>query len=346
MHRDHLFRTLALLVIPASLLAVDRPAAGSDGRKLLGLLPEGANGVLVCDLEQARGSPVYARLLLAARKHVRLGPMLEELEASTGLDPSRDLSTLVVVSLPAKGVRLGGFVLLQGRFPRKRVEERLSADRGLVPVRRFGRQVWEKRGPAPVFSVVFLGPDLLALVHPKLLGGLLGRAGLIRGAKRPPGVRKDMAALFARPDRKDELWFAAKVPLRMRGNPDAGPLAQAEAVYGSFRLSKELRGTLSGLFLSEEMAQQLSAALMLFRARLASRPQVRALGLSQVLSRLVATPVGREARIELVLSEDELDKMITKVMSLLPRGRSKRAKAPPSSKTGPGVRRKKASTKP
>jgi len=301
-------------------LLLPRPAAAADGSKLLELLPPGVQGVVVIDMEQVRSSPLLGKLMPIVRRDPQLGALLEEMESTTGLEPTRDLSTVLVASLPGERHRLRGFVLLQGKLQQGRIEKKLSQDQRLKQRDHAGRKVWEKTRSGPVFSAIFLRPDLLGFIHPSLLDEVLARAASPARGKVPPGRSVDAAqwqALLGRPERKGGAWFAGRIPVELRGNPDLGPLAQAEGLFGSVRLRDDLALSITGIFTDEALAQQLAVALMLIRTRLAQRPQFREFGLTPVLERLTAMPAGREARIELRLTGAELEGITTKTASRL-----------------------------
>lgn len=325
------FAALLLLVASAPggtpLAHAAPPPAAAD---LLDLLPAGTEGVLVCDLVQSRRSPLYGRLLARMEAHPQLGPVLKELQRSTGLDPRKDLDRVVVASHPDPRTRWRGFVIWEGTLDAKKIRSRLAADPRLKATTLHGQPAWTKRGKrAPVFDVVLLDARRIAFSHPRVTPTLLRRAGL--APKSPPVPRAlddaSFAALLGRPDHAAHVWFAGRVPPELRDDPDAGPLAHADALFGALRLGEALEGTITGVFRSEQMAQQLAAALMLLKPRLLSHPQVKALGLASVVGRLEAAPAGKEAQIALSVTEAELGVLADRLAGKVMRRRPKKAAA-------------------
>ncbi len=327
------------LVAPLPSWAAPPPPKGKT--ELLDLLPAGTEGVLVCDLVQSRRSPLYDRLLKRMEAHRRLGPVLKELQRSTGLDPRKDLDRVVVASHPDKRTRWRGFVVWEGTYDGARLRARLAADKRLKQTEVLGRKAWSKRGKGgPVFDVVLLDSRRIAFSHPRLTPSLLRRAGLApKGPAEPRALDdKAFAALLRRPDHKAHAWFAGRVPPELKDNPDAGPLAHADALFGTLNLGDALQGTITGVFRSEQMAQQLAAALMLLKPRLVAHPQVKALGLTSVVQRLQAAPAGKEAQIALTVSEAELgvlaDRLAGRVMGSRRPKRGAPGKAAPKKGAG------------
>jgi len=324
-------RLLALLA--GLLLCVGvSPAWAGDGSKLLPLLPAATQGVVVVNLEQARTSPLFGKLLGLLKREPKIAGLLRELEQTTGLKPERDLKTVVIASLPGQRTRLRGLVLVEGRFQRARLEKRLAADARLTRGTEPQLAVWKKRGEGPVFDLVFLRNDLIGFVHPTLLAAVVGmvRPGRTAPAKAAPATEMsgEFKALLSKADRRSTVWFAGLVPPEMRNNPQAGPLASAEGGYGGLRLGKELTGAATGLFVDEATAANLSSVLMLLRGRVALRPQVQALGLAPLLERLTAVPTGKEARIDLQVSGPELETIAEKTGAYFAGLGQKKAAAP------------------
>ncbi len=287
------------------------------GPELLSSLPAGTRGFLVVDVASARKAKVFERLMDMVQRHPKLGRLVKKAMGATGIDPRRDLTRALVVSVPGGAkVRWRGYVVMEGRFDRKRMAKKLDAARWLRREVRRGMVTWRKPGKGTVFTVLFLEDGALAFVHPSLVSEVVSAW---KGAKagRRASLPKEVTTLLAKPEQSATVWFASMVPPELKGDPDAGPFAQIGSVYGQLRMADRLVGTVESEFFDQQIAQQFAGFLQLARLRFAKHPKVVSLGLGPVLSRMNPTVRGKTVSVAVDLSMDELGPVVERVLAAL-----------------------------
>lgn len=204
------------LAIAIALVALSVTISADAGMQAvagrLALMPADADMILSVDLDALRRSPLYAKY--GADKHeaiLREHPELGRFVAETGLDPSRDIDSLMIASRVAeKDGRLVG--LVTGRFDVDRITAKIEDEAKGEHVRREdfqGRRVFRITPPEsahhPDLAIAFLGRDAVAF------GGYQGVTELIARAKSgDPGLAAARPDLVEKLDLQSQIFGAAR----------------------------------------------------------------------------------------------------------------------------------------
>lgn len=198
---------LAALGISAGIVAMSvstRADAGLNGLEArLGLCPPSSTFVLSVDIDGLRRSPLYEKYAGEREQALeREHPALQSFVAETGLDPSRDIATLLLAAQAAdkSGDCIG---IVTGRFEPERIQARLR--RGGVTTEKWnGQLVFRvKKDDAelrPDLCLAFLGREAVAFGSESAVRTLLARyrGGADTGFLSDPRNRDLLAAADTR----------------------------------------------------------------------------------------------------------------------------------------------------
>jgi hypothetical protein len=133
------------------------------------ILPADARFVFGVDVKRLTASPFYARFRGQARPDA-----FRELEARTGLNPERDLESLVVAGRGDAGQTPAGLVLMTGAFDAAALGKTMAgAGRGATVQTKSGVPVYTFRDGSSPSSVALLGKRALLLGPPAAVDAAL-----------------------------------------------------------------------------------------------------------------------------------------------------------------------------
>jgi hypothetical protein len=213
--------SLALAIL--ALGALDARAAEVDR-----LVPAGATAIASIDVRQLAESPLlkqHAPGLVGAA--LDQNPALKGLLDAAGVDPLRDVSTLVLAATGTKPEQ--GLLIVHGKFDVARAGKAAEAFAREHPDRltihaEGATVVYENRSPQRPYFAAFAdsGTAVAALSRDML-------AAALKAGKQPPTLRPELQALAGKADGTKCAWLVALVPpeltKQLKGNDNTADVA-------------------------------------------------------------------------------------------------------------------------
>lgn len=294
----------------------------------LALVPGDASLVLRADLSQLRASPPWARLTALAGTDPTRQQGLTELARRTGLDPVKQIKSVVWAASIGGGA--GDFALLirGGPFDEPRLAayagDQLQRQGGRLVTADVGRHHVYTDGNGRIFVAVLDGKTVVVGSKAWTAAAI----GLAEGTTRAsivtaPAWTALLAKLRTGPaaDRGGAIWAAAVVTEPMRAQLEADPRLRLASSVEDGRASADLRQGLSlnaTLGLQSEgdaAAVAVEAAALLEEAR--SSQALMVLGLVPYLDGVSAQARGKDVAIRVALSPARLDDLVIRLDGLL-----------------------------
>lgn len=200
---------LAFAVL-AGCSSCNRESAGIQvDRQLAAHVPADASVVFGADIEKLKAAPFYQRHASAARV-----PMLDAVSQRLGVDPRRDLASVIVYLTPGQQQPVA---LLRGSFSNRALAARLQA-LGADPLGA-NPNLLQTGGEA----VLFTAPGMLAFGPPSALANTSGPRGLA------PAISARLATL----PKAGQLWLVSSEGLRNLRLPVDSNLGSALGVVAA-----------------------------------------------------------------------------------------------------------------
>lgn len=202
--------SLALCVLGAALVATAAPAHAGNGTDLLKFVPEQSQLVMVFDMGGARGSGLlqkgFSQLLAAA-------PDAKTKLAELGLDPMKDIDTILFAGGSAKGLSKDSMqdvlIIVEGRLPK----DKLSTMPGATKSAYGGVTIYTNKDT----DAAFVGDRLFFAKKGKMKLALdiaankgKGKGKNVVASKKAKAMRDAIAAA----DTSADTWAAILIPAK------------------------------------------------------------------------------------------------------------------------------------
>ena len=291
---------LALTVLGTALVATAVPAHAGDGTDLLKFAPEASQMVLVFDVADARDS---ALLKKGMTKLLDASAEAKQKLAELGLDPMKDLDTILFAGSGSKDLSDGGpkemVIIIEGRLPK----DKLAALPGATKTTYSGVDIYSHNDT----DAAFIGDRLFFAKKGKMKAAIdvalnkgKGKGKNLAVSKKAKGLRDAIAAT----DTTADLWATVLVPSKNQTDmkKDQGMVAKTVSVGVNFTADLGL-----GLKVLTDADASAAKAVAMVQSQL---PQVTqgagAIGLTKAAKSLTIVQDGAAVKIGLTLSEAEL----------------------------------------
>lgn len=223
---------LALTVLGTALVATAVPAHAGDGTDLLKFAPEASQMVLVFDVADARDS---ALLKKGMTKLLDASAEAKQKLAELGLDPMKDLDTILFAGSGSKDLSDGGpkemVIIIEGRLPK----DKLAALPGATKTTYSGVDIYSHNDT----DAAFIGDRLFFAKKGKMKAAIdvalnkgKGKGKNLAVSKKAKGLRDAIAAT----DTTADLWATVLVPSKNQTDmkKDQGMVAKTVSVGVNF----------------------------------------------------------------------------------------------------------------
>ncbi len=296
-------------------MAGAQPALGADPG-LLGLVMPEARSLAGLNAAAAKVSPLGQFIL---SKAAGAGQGVQLLEATTGFDPARDVSEVLVASAgdPANPAAL---VLVRGVFDATKLAAVLGARPGMTVSTYAGATLVSGVTPPQKTEqgVAFPGGTIAVLGDLNLVKGALDR-GTVSSSIDPV-----LAAQVSRLSAADDAWFVGKAPAGGLASGTAAPAggalggpAQAilpllkgvQTISGGVRLGSNVQIDIEALTADAQSAAALAAFLGLAKGIAGANPQ--AAPAAQVIQDIQVQANGNAVELSLSIPESQLESFVS-----------------------------------
>ncbi|MEZ4399704.1 MAG: hypothetical protein R3B06_06780 [Kofleriaceae bacterium] len=297
--------SLALCVLGAALVATAAPAHAGNGTDLLKFVPEQSQLVMVFDMGGARGSGLlqkgFSQLLAAA-------PDAKTKLAELGLDPMKDIDTILFAGGSAKGLSKDSMqdvlIIVEGRLPK----DKLSTIPDATSSTYAGVTIFTSKDT----DAAFIGDRMYFAKKGKLKAEIdlvLGK-GKAKGKSVATSKRaKAMKAAIAAADTKAHLWAAVLIPASAQADMKKEGMAASTVTFG-MKFTADLA---IGLKLVTDSADSAAKIVGMAQAQLGQvTSAASSMGLTKAAKSLMVAADGPVVKLNLALTEAEL----TSIMNL------------------------------
>jgi hypothetical protein len=306
--------------------ARQRAQTGATVQGRLALFPVETQVVVSFDFAKLRAGPAAEKLAALAQQSQADQQQIDQFARRTGLDPLRDIQSLVV-AFPEEARRRGemGLVMRAEHLDETRLlayvrEELKKKGDDLVATRRGGRTLWAARAD-PDLAAFLLDASTLVLGA----GGWAPRmADLADAATARPSesaaTNLDLVHPAERAAGTHAIWAAALVPAETRRKLRAEPRFKNAAAVSTLALGIDLDRGLQAVLLAD-VATQADAQGLAVKVQETLRDskrnaQVLMLGLGPYLDGVTARAAGRTFELRAGLNEPQLDDLIARLGAL------------------------------
>jgi hypothetical protein len=291
----------------------------------LALVPAEARVVVFVDFARIRDTPTWTKLVEITGRNPEDKKRIDELTLATGLDPLRQLTSLLI-AFPEDARKLGefGLVLRSEGFDEKRLvayarDEVLKRGGDIVGGARDRRTLWsDTRDPATA--------GFFADYQTFVLGGGGWAERMADLADGVPGTssaesRADLVALCQRAGARRPAWAAAVVPAETRRRLIADPRFDSAASVTRMAAGIEL-GTGLTLELAADLSNAADATAIAGKVKEAVReakrsPQVLMMGIASYLDGVMVKSEGPSLIARLELTDRQVDDLLGRLAGFL-----------------------------
>ncbi|MCA9513348.1 MAG: hypothetical protein KC635_00240 [Myxococcales bacterium] len=308
---NHLHRSLSGLVALGLVMTASTAFAKGNVDGALKFVPSDFSTVVAFDLDALRASPLFDVVKTAVKDDREM----KEVQKATGLDPLKDIKSMVIAG-PDQFIKdEGKFVaVLEAKFDEKKIVDFMKSQ----------GQVTEKDAPGGKLYVIedggvaFRGDYLVAgpmgLVEKALAAGKGipgGKLAKMYGSMK--GAKGGFVLLGGSEQLKK--WLAKRSG---KGGPD---FKDIEAMGVAVDLSGGGLGVeMHAAFASDKSASDLAAGVSAAAKEAAGDPDMKELGLAGPISKVSATAKGKEAVVAVKLAKDDM-KTITEMLKEMVSGK-------------------------
>jgi len=241
----------------AALVAVclTLPARAADADRLL---PGSAEQVVVINVKQILESPLVKKYALPdIEKHLKENKEIKQLQALTGLDPLKDIHSVVIANAGSTGDK--ALLIVRGKFDTEKIHtvaQAVAADKGDVKISKLGdRNLYESKQGRGFFLTFVDGTTLIGSPSKDFVAAAVeGKGGK---------VNKDLATALEAADDKQSIYGVAVISedVRKAIKVDQGPaeaLKKIKTVSGGLKVTKDLAASLQASTGDADVAKQLA----------------------------------------------------------------------------------------
>lgn len=200
------------------------------------LLPADSDSVLSVNIRQIIGSDIIKKYALEQIKQTLQGNDAQKFLSELGLDPLKDIDTVVVGASGKDQTDMKVLVIVHGKFDPnklfKAAEAQTKKDGDHFSLIKDGKDVMFKYQPDngnPMYGTVVNESTIVVGTEKKLVSAAVATAD--KGGK--PAISKDLSSLIAKMDDKTSMWMASVVKgkldnVKLPGGPGTNPALQAQ----------------------------------------------------------------------------------------------------------------------
>jgi len=217
------------------------PARAADADRLL---PGSAEQVIVINVKQILESPLVKKYALPdIEKHLKENKEIKQLQALTGLDPLKDIHSVVIANAGSTGDK--ALLIVRGKFDTEKIHtvaQAVAADKGDVKISKLGdRNLYESKQGRGFFLTFVDGTTLIGSPSKDFVAAAVeGKGGK---------VNKDLAAALEAADAKQSVYGVALISedVKKRFGKLEGPAEAAKkikTVSGGLKVTRDLAAAL------------------------------------------------------------------------------------------------------
>jgi hypothetical protein len=224
-------------------LALALPARAAEADRFL---PGDAEQVIVVNVKQILESPLVKKYALPEiEKQLKENKDLKQLQTLTGLDPLKDIHSVVIANSGSTGEK--ALLIVRGKFDVEKIHtvvQAVAADKGDVKISKLGdRNLYEsKQQGRPSYFTFFDGTTMIGSPSKELVATAIeGKGGK---------VNKDLAAALQAADAKQSIYAVGLITEDLRkqaakvAQGPAESLLKIKSVSGGLNVTKDLAGSL------------------------------------------------------------------------------------------------------
>jgi len=231
------------------------PARAAEAHRFL---PDSAEQVIVINVKQILQSPLVKKYALPdVEKQLKDSKEVKQLQALTGLDPLKDIHSIVIANTGANFEK--ALWVVRGKFDVEKIHTVVQAaavDKDNVKISKLGdRNLYETKQGVSLFGTFFDGTTLIGSRSKDVLAAAVeGKGGK---------VNKDLAAALGAADDKQSIYGVALISedVRKAIKVDQGPaeaLKKIKTVSGGLKVTKDLAASLQASTGDTDAAKQLA----------------------------------------------------------------------------------------
>lgn len=299
------------LLLTALLLAAALPASDAhagNGENLMPMLPADAVIVGALNMEALRGTPTWRHVNTIMEGIPEVQRARQAMQGE-GLQFEQAVRTIAFGVTEVSNPQNPSFLMvMEGAFPQAATLTTLRADDTLRE---------EEHNGAPIF----VGSDGIAAVSVNDTTIVMGKRPLVEAAlariaaEETTRFNSALRTQVRHADKSGVLWFAGRVTSQMRSaNRD---LQGVSGIAGSMNLSSGLAMRLRVDAENEDVVTKMVSDFEQSRSRLAGSPELRALGLAEVVNGLAMTGEGTTATLNVTVAADRWNALIATIGALI-----------------------------
>lgn len=295
---------LALTVLGTALVATAVPAHAGDGTDLLKFAPESSQMVLVFDVADSRDS---ALLKKGMTKLLDASAEAKQKLAELGLDPMKDIDTILFAGAGSKDLQDGGpkdlVIIIEGRLPK----DKLAALPNATKTSYSGVDIYSHNDT----DAAFIGDRLFFAKKGKMkaaidvaLGKGKGKGKNIAASKKAKALRDAIAAT----DTTADLWATVLIPAKNQTDmkKEQGMVAKTVSLGVNFTADLGL-----ALKVGTDADASASKAVGMIQAQLPQVVQMAGgIGLTKAAKSITVVADGPAMKMGLTLTEAELMSLV------------------------------------
>jgi hypothetical protein len=201
------------------------------------LLPPDSDTAIYVNVKQILDSEIIKKYALEQMKQALDGNDAKKFLADLGLDPLKDVDTVVIGGYGKDQTDIKGLVIFHGKFDPEKLykaaEAQTRKDADHFSLIKDGKDVMFKFQPDngnPVYGTVIDEKTVVLGSEKKMISTALAAASA-EGKK--PAINKDLTALIGKMDDKSSVWIAAVLKdkldkVKLPGGPGGNPNLQAQ----------------------------------------------------------------------------------------------------------------------
>jgi hypothetical protein len=258
---------LALILVTGAVAALSiysfysaRASAGLPGA--LSSIPSDYPFVFGMNVRQLTASPFYQKLRQESPQTLSLGDDLANFTEQTGLDPARDIASVIVASGPRGSAKPEGLLIVSGDFNRERITSYIRAKAAPAETEIGGVQVMlvpDKKNANVQNGMAFLNEHEIASGS---LDSLKAAFDTRSGARKSILANPTVTGLLDGIDLNSMFWFAGDASGAIQQSPIAVPAglnaSAVQSVSGAFNFGENFVGSITATAADASAATKLA----------------------------------------------------------------------------------------
>jgi hypothetical protein len=213
--------------------------------------------VIGIDVRQLTASPLYAAL-----SQKKIGAKLAELAGTTGLDPARDVSYLILATKSRPQAKPAALLILAGSFDKSRIADSIRSKGSPAETMYENVPIWtlpEQKTDAVENGIAFLGEREIAVGDRESLKAASDANGGRKGSILSNGAIADLLPGVAL---EETFWFAGDAASALQQSPIPVPptvtAVSIQSILGSFKVTEDVIGNVTATAADVDAAKKLA----------------------------------------------------------------------------------------